>query len=59
MLFFFLGVLAAVALDLDDEIQEVILAAAVVDLDDEVGDVVAVFGAVPVGDGEPRLWFLT
>ena len=52
--FFLLGVLAAVALDLDHEVEQVVVAVAVVDEHDEVGEVGARGGAVPVGDIEPQ-----
>jgi hypothetical protein len=39
--FLLLGVLAPVALDLDDEVQQVVGALAVVDQHDEVGQVLA------------------
>ena len=38
----FLGVLPPVALDLDDQVQEVVVAVAIVDQDDEVGPVLRV-----------------
>ena len=47
-----LGVLAAVALDLDDEVERVLPAPAVVDEDDEVRQVAAALGAVAVRDLE-------
>ena len=44
-----LGVLAAIALDLDDKVQGIVFAAAVINADDEVGQVTLHLGAVAVG----------
>ena len=52
----FLGVFGAIALDLDDEVQEVVVAASVVDQEDEVWQVG--FGCVEpywYGTSRPRL----
>ena len=50
-----LRVLAPVALDLDDEMQEIVVAVPVVDEDDEVGDVGAALRAVAVRHLEPEV----
>jgi hypothetical protein len=43
-----LGILAPVALDLDNEVQRVVVAMAIIHQDDEVGQVAAHLGTVPV-----------
>ena len=55
-----LGVLCTVALDLDDQVEEVVVAASVVDQEDEVWQV-GFCGVEPYwyGTSRPRLWFFT
>ena len=49
-----LGILAAVALDLDDQVQQVVVAVAVIHQHDEVGQVLARLRAVAVRHFEAR-----
>jgi hypothetical protein len=50
--FFLLGILAPVALNLDDQIQQIVLSPAIVNLHNEIKQVFAGFGAVTVRDSE-------
>src|SRR5439155_11816815 len=51
----FLRVFAAVALDLDDQVQQIIVAMAVINQHDEVRQVLAHFRSVPVWDFEAEI----
>ena len=55
--FLFLGILASVPLDLDDQVQEVVVAMGVVDQHDEVGQILPV-SEVPVWHFQPQVVIL-